>query len=81
MSEFFNQSSKVPGKIPSGLFNAMFGFQSGSWATDAGNTKFLGLDGFFIILFNVHIDRYPLVLSDEVRDAVPTTWDPCALAR
>uniref|UniRef100_A0A7N2L6W9 MACPF domain-containing protein n=2 Tax=Quercus lobata TaxID=97700 RepID=A0A7N2L6W9_QUELO len=81
MSEFFNQSSEVPGKIPSGCFNAMFGFQSGSWATDAGNTKFLGLDGFFITLFNVHIDRYPLALSDEVRDAVPTAWDPCALAR
>ena len=81
MSEFFNQSSEVPGKIPSGCFNAMFGFQSGSWATDAGNTKFLGLDGFFITLFNVHIDRYPLALSDEVRDAVPTAWDPCPLAR
>ncbi|KAL5827814.1 hypothetical protein ACOSQ3_019665 [Xanthoceras sorbifolium] len=81
MSEFFNQKSSVPGKIPSGLFNAMFGFQSGSWATDAASTKYLGLDGYFIILFNIHIDRYPLVLSDEVLDAVPSSWDPCALAR
>lgn len=81
MSEFFNQNSSIPGKIPSGAFNAMFGFESGSWATDAGNTKYLGLDGYFIILFNVHIDRYPLVLSHEVRDAVPSSWDPCALAR
>ncbi|PON67400.1 Membrane attack complex component/perforin (MACPF) domain containing protein [Parasponia andersonii] len=81
MSEFFNQKSSLPGNIPSGLFNSMFGFQSGSWATDAANVKNLGLDGYFIILFNVHIDRYPLVLSDEVRNAVPSSWDPRALAR
>ena len=81
MSEFLNQKSSIPGKIPSGLFNSMFGFQSGSWATDAANVKNLGLDGYFIILFNVHIDRYPLVLSDEVRNAIPSSWDPRALAR
>lgn len=81
MSEFYNQKSSVSGKIPSGLFNAMFGFESGSWAIDAANTKYLGLDGFFVVLFCVRINRYPLVLSDEVRDAVPTSWDPAALAR
>ncbi|OMO98984.1 hypothetical protein CCACVL1_03983 [Corchorus capsularis] len=81
MAEFFNQKSSIPGKIPSGHFNAMFGFQSGSWAKDAANTKFLGIDGYFIFLFNLHIDRCPLLLSDEVVNAVPTAWDPCALAR
>lgn len=81
MSEFFNQKSSLSGKIPSGLFNSMFGYQSGSWAKDAANTKYLGLDGYFIVMFNVHIDRYPLVLGDEVRNAVPSTWDPAALAR
>ncbi|XAR63687.1 hypothetical protein NMG60_11023716 [Bertholletia excelsa] len=81
MSEFYNQKSSVTGKIPSGLFNAMFGFQSGSWAEDAANTKYLGLDGYFIILFTLHVDRYPLRLSDEVRHAVPSSWDPSALAR
>ncbi|KAK2978459.1 hypothetical protein RJ640_023717 [Escallonia rubra] len=81
MSEFVNQKCSVPGKIPSGLFNAMFGFESGSWATDAANTKYLGLDGYFIVSFDVRIDRYPLVLSDEVRNAVPSAWDPSALAR
>ncbi|KAA8532474.1 hypothetical protein F0562_032507 [Nyssa sinensis] len=81
MSEFFNQKCSLPGKIPSGLFNAMFGFQSGSWATDAANTKYLGLDGYFIVLFNFHIDRYPLVLSDEVRNSVPSVWDPSGLSR
>ncbi|XP_009605382.1 MACPF domain-containing protein At1g14780 [Nicotiana tomentosiformis] len=81
MSEFMNRKSSVAGKIPSGLFNSMFGFQSGSWATDAANTNYLGLDGYFIILFDVHIDRSPLLLVDEVINAVPSTWDPVALAR
>ncbi|KAL0409032.1 UNVERIFIED_CONTAM: MACPF domain-containing protein [Sesamum radiatum] len=81
MSEFFNQKCSVPGKIPSGMFNSIFGFQSGSWAADAADVKCLGLDGYFIVLFSVHVDRYPLVLADEVRNAVPSTWDPRALAR
>lgn len=81
MSQYFNQKASVPGKIPSGLFNAMFGFESGSWAADAANVKHLALDGYFIIFFNVHIDRYPLVLADQVRHSVPSTWDPPALAR
>ncbi|KZV19550.1 MACPF domain-containing protein-like [Dorcoceras hygrometricum] len=81
MSAFFNQKCSVSGKIPSGQFNSMFGFQSGSWAIDAASTKSLAFDGYFIILFNIHIDRYPLILADEVRNAVPSTWDPSALAR
>ncbi|KAL6970033.1 hypothetical protein U1Q18_029741 [Sarracenia purpurea var. burkii] len=81
MSEFFNQKCSVPGKIPSGLFNSMFGFESGSWPADAADTKYLGLDGYFIVLFILHIDRYPLRLSDEVRNSVPSSWDPPALAR
>ncbi|KAJ1418364.1 Membrane attack complex component/perforin [Sesbania bispinosa] len=81
MSELFNQKSSIPGKIPSGYFNAVFGFDGGSWATDAANTKYLALDGYFIILFNVHIDRCPLVVSKQVLEAVPSSWDPPALAR
>ncbi|KAH6790376.1 MAC/Perforin domain-containing protein [Perilla frutescens var. frutescens] len=81
MSEFFNHKCSVPGKIPSGLFNSMFGFESGSWAVDASNTKNLGLDGYYIVLFSVHIHRYPLILADQVKDDVPSTWDPAALAR
>ncbi|KAE8730048.1 MACPF domain-containing protein [Hibiscus syriacus] len=81
MAEFFNQKCGVGGKIPSGEFNSMFGFQSGSWGKDAGKIKCLGLDGYFIILFNLHIDRYPLLLSHEVVNDVPSAWDPPALAR
>ncbi|KAJ0009973.1 hypothetical protein Pint_33092 [Pistacia integerrima] len=61
----FNKSS-ILGKIPSGYFNAMFNLESGSWTTDAAHTKYWGLDGYFITLFNLHSDRYPLVLSDEI---------------
>lgn len=81
MSEFFNRKCSVPGKIPSGLFNSMFGFESGSWAVDAAKTKYLGVVGYYIVLLAARIDRYPLLLSDEVRNAVPSTWDPSALAR
>ncbi|KAJ4960507.1 hypothetical protein NE237_020417 [Protea cynaroides] len=81
MSEYFNQKSSVAGKTPSGLFNAMFGFNGSSWTHDASVTKSLAVDGYFITLCNLHLDRYPLLLSDEVTKAVPSTWDPCALAR
>ncbi|KAG4398466.1 hypothetical protein GLYMA_08G047300v4 [Glycine max] len=81
MSELFNQKSSIPGRIPSGYFNTVFGFHEGSWATDAANTKCLGIDGYFIKLFNAHIDRYPLVLSQRILEAVPSSWDPHALAR
>lgn len=81
MSEFFNSQCSVGGKIPSGEFNAAFGFDGGSWASDAAHTKALALDGFFIALFNLRIHRSPLLLSDVVRKAVPSSWDPRAVAR
>uniref|UniRef100_A0A2P2K8V4 Uncharacterized protein MANES_17G085300 n=1 Tax=Rhizophora mucronata TaxID=61149 RepID=A0A2P2K8V4_RHIMU len=80
MAELFNQKSSIDGKIPTGHFNAAFGFQD-SWATDAGRTKYLGIDGYMIVLASLHIDRYPLFLSDDVRNSVPSSWDPSALAR
>lgn len=82
MSEYFNQRSSVTGKIPSGNFNATFGFQSGSWAIDAANVKSLGLDASVVTLFNLHIHNpNRLRLTDRVRNAVPSSWDPQLLAR
>lgn len=81
MSELFNRKSSIPGKIPSGYFNTVFGFDEGSWAAEAANTKCLGIDGYLIKLFNLHIDPYPLLLSKQVIQAVPSSWDPPALAR
>ncbi|KAK8949502.1 MACPF domain-containing protein [Platanthera zijinensis] len=80
MSEWFNQRNGISGKIPSGQFNAMFGFGGSSWAQDAAETKSLAMDGYFITLFDLRIDRQPLTLSKEVIDAVPSNWDPAALS-
>jgi hypothetical protein len=81
MSELFNQRSSVEGKIPSGLFNACFDLDSGVWAQDAAATKCLAMDGYFISLFDLRLDRRPLALADHVLRDVPAAWDPAAIAR
>ncbi|KAK3011008.1 hypothetical protein RJ639_011912 [Escallonia herrerae] len=80
MSEAFNQEISLTGKIPSGLFNAMFDF-SGSWQKDAANTKTLAFDGVFITLYSVALEKSQMVLCDHVKKAVPSSWEPAALAR
>ncbi|KAH9685089.1 MACPF domain-containing protein [Citrus sinensis] len=79
MSEQFNQELSLTGKIPSGLFNAMFEF-SGCWQKDAANTKTLAFDGMFISLYSVALEKSQMVLRDHVKKAVPPTWEPAALA-
>ncbi|KAL7002048.1 hypothetical protein U1Q18_003198 [Sarracenia purpurea var. burkii] len=80
MSEQFNQEISLTGKIPSGLFNAMFEF-SGCWQKDAANTKTLAFDGVFITLYTVALEKSQMVLCDNVKQAVPSSWEPSALAR
>ncbi|KAG2704242.1 hypothetical protein I3760_06G175600 [Carya illinoinensis] len=80
MSEQFNQDVNLTGKIPSGLFNAMFEF-SGCWQKDAANTKTLAFDGVFITLYIVALEKSQMVFCDHVMKAVPSSWDPSALAR
>ncbi|XP_028796670.1 MACPF domain-containing protein At4g24290-like [Neltuma alba] len=80
MSEQFNQELSLTGKIPSGHFNAMFEF-SGSWQKDAAYTKTLAFDGVFITLYTVALEKSQMVLRDSVKNAVPSSWDPPALAR
>lgn len=79
MSEHFNHHLSITGKIPLGHFNTMFGF-TGSWQKDASTIKNLALDGVFINLYSVELPRTQLSLKEEVRAAVPTSWDPAALA-
>ncbi|XP_042414900.1 MACPF domain-containing protein At1g14780-like isoform X1 [Zingiber officinale] len=81
MSELFNHRSSIAGKIPCGLFNYAFGFEGSTWAQDASSTKFLAIDGSFITLFDLRIERQPLTLTKRVVRAVPSTWDPTAIAR
>ncbi|KAK8522386.1 hypothetical protein V6N12_056096 [Hibiscus sabdariffa] len=80
MSEQFNHGSSLSGKIPSGLFNAMFDF-SGCWHKDALNTKTLAFDGIFVTLYSVTVEKSQMVLRDHVKEAVPSSWEPAALAR
>ncbi|KAJ1287153.1 hypothetical protein BS78_03G408500 [Paspalum vaginatum] len=80
MSEQFNQELSLSGKIPSGFFNAMFEF-TGSWQKDAANTKALAFDGWYVTLYRVALSKGQIVLRDHVKQAVPSTWEPAALAR
>eukprot|EP00249_Psilotum_nudum_P018136 c26655_g1_i2 orf=535-2325(-) len=80
MSELFNQSACIEGKIPLGYFNAAFDF-SGSWQNDATQTKSLAIDGCFITLYKLQLTRTPLILHEEVKKAVPSMWEPAELAR
>ncbi|KAF2293909.1 hypothetical protein GH714_005597 [Hevea brasiliensis] len=80
MSEQFNQEMSLTGKIPSGLFNSMFEF-TGCWQKDAANTKTLASDGVFITLYTVALEKSQIVLRDHVKKAVPSSWEPAALAK
>jgi hypothetical protein len=79
MSEKINQELSTSGKIPCGLFNYMFDF-SGCWQKDASETTSLAFDGWFITLYNVELERSQITLSEYVKQQVPPSWDPLALA-
>ncbi|KAI3752657.1 hypothetical protein L2E82_24692 [Cichorium intybus] len=79
MSEQFNHELSLTGKVPSGLFNAMFEF-SGSWQKDASSTRTLTFEGMFISLYRVALEKSHILLSDHVKKAVPSSWDPQMLA-
>ncbi|XP_028766604.1 MACPF domain-containing protein NSL1-like [Neltuma alba] len=79
MSNQFNQELSLLGKIPSGLFNAMFDMKQG-WSKDASSTKALAFDGWFITLYNIGLDKTHMTLSEKVIKEVPSSWDPAALA-
>ncbi|KAJ4844373.1 hypothetical protein Tsubulata_029740 [Turnera subulata] len=80
MSEQFNQELSLAGKIPTGHFNAAFEL-SGSWQKDAASTKALAFDGVAITLYSVALEKSQLALCDYVREDVPSSWEPDALAR
>ncbi|KAH7546045.1 hypothetical protein FEM48_Zijuj01G0159000 [Ziziphus jujuba var. spinosa] len=79
MSEQFNKELSLSGKIPCGLFNAMFDFK-GCWQKDATPVKSLSFDGWFITLYNIELGRSHITLSKHVKQEVPSSWDPFALA-
>ncbi|GMN43448.1 hypothetical protein TIFTF001_012652 [Ficus carica] len=79
MAEYFNKKSGISGNIPLGSFNSMFNF-TGSWQVDAAVTKSLAMVGYLIPLYKVKLEKQNLVLHEEVKRAVPYTWDPASLA-
>ncbi|GLT52541.1 hypothetical protein SLA2020_258760 [Shorea laevis] len=79
MAEYFNEKSDISGRIPLGSFNAMFNF-TGSWQVDAAATKSLTMVGYFMPLYKVKLAKLNLVLHEEIKHAVPYTWDPASLA-
>lgn len=80
MVEYFNQKANLSGDFPLGSFNSAFGF-TGSKHIDAAATKTLSMDGYYIPLAKVQLMRSPLVLQENVKEAVPSCWDPSSLAR
>lgn len=80
MAEYFNKKVGLSGDVPLGSFNAAFSY-TGSKSIDAAATKTLSMDGFFIPLAKVQLVKSPLVLQENVKQAVPTSWDPPSLAR
>ena len=80
MAANFNERSGVKGNIPLGCFNAMFNF-TGSWQVDAASTKSLALVGYVIPLYEVKLAKLTLFLRNEIKQAVPSSWDPASLAR
>lgn len=79
MVEYFNGKVNLLGSPPLGSFNAAFSF-TGSKHIDAAATKTLSTDGFYIPLAKVEISKSPLVLQENVKQAVPSSWDPPSLA-
>ena len=80
MAANFNERSGVKGNIPLGCFNAMFNY-TGSWQVDAASTKYLVLVGYVIPLYEVKLAKLTLFLRNDIKQAVPSSWDPASLAR
>ncbi|ONK62570.1 uncharacterized protein A4U43_C07F5490 [Asparagus officinalis] len=68
------------GNVPLGSFNSAFSF-SGSKKIDAAATKSLAMYGMVIPLCKVQLVKQPSSLQEDVRRAVPLTWEPSSLAR
>ncbi|XP_062166754.1 MACPF domain-containing protein CAD1-like [Alnus glutinosa] len=79
MVEYFNQKANLSGSFPLGSFNSAFSF-TGAKHIDVVATKTLSTDGFYIPLAKFQLMKSPLVLQENVKQAVPTCWDPPSLA-
>lgn len=79
MAKYFNEKAGISECIPLGSFNSMFNFTCSS-QVDASSTKSLAMVGHYITLFTVKLSKPNLILREEVKQAVPSSWDPASLA-
>lgn len=79
MAEYFSRKALLSGNTPLGSFNSAFSF-TGSKKIDAGATKNLAMDGIVILLCKVLLAKQPSSLLENVKRAVPTSWDPSSLS-
>ncbi|KAK8982935.1 hypothetical protein V6N11_054920 [Hibiscus sabdariffa] len=78
-SEPFGRHSSG-GSATSMSFNSAFSF-TGSTNIDASMTKTVAMDGFYIPVARFQLTKTPSALQENVKQAVPTSWEPSALAR
>ncbi|KAG0487974.1 hypothetical protein HPP92_006785 [Vanilla planifolia] len=79
MAEIFNKRAHLSGNTPFGGFNSAFSF-SGSKKIDLAATKSLAMDGVFFPLCKVQLAKQPSSLREDVRKAIPKSWEPALLA-
>ncbi|XWS35406.1 hypothetical protein CRYUN_Cryun21dG0123600 [Craigia yunnanensis] len=79
MVGYFNEKANVSSGFPLGCFNSAFSF-TGSTNVDTVTTKTLSMDGFYIPLAKFQLTKSPSALQENVKRAVPTSWDPPSLA-
>uniref|UniRef100_A0ACD5ZWN3 Uncharacterized protein n=1 Tax=Avena sativa TaxID=4498 RepID=A0ACD5ZWN3_AVESA len=80
MAGHFNKKSQLAGNLPLGSFNLAYSF-TGSKKFDAMASKSLGMEGKTVSLYKVQLVRQHLSLVEEVKYAVPHSWEPSSLAR
>ncbi|PKA64625.1 MACPF domain-containing protein CAD1 [Apostasia shenzhenica] len=79
MALYFNKRSGLTENVALGSFNSMFSL-TGCSKVDAAATKTLAMVGYYIPLFKAKLTNAELVLQEEVKLAVPRSWDPPSLA-
>ncbi|XP_020681215.1 MACPF domain-containing protein CAD1 [Dendrobium catenatum] len=80
MAGIFNKRAQLSGNTPLGGFNFAFSF-TGSKKIDMASTKSLAMDGMFMPLCKVMLTKQPSSLGEDVKKAVPSSWEPSLLAR
>ncbi|XP_028786229.1 MACPF domain-containing protein At4g24290 [Neltuma alba] len=80
MLEHFNEEMCLGGRTASGNFCASFGI-SDRCIKELDSIKSLAYDGWFIKRYTIELEKHQGELKDHVKEAVPSSWDPEALAR